>query len=143
MSHVATTSLDQDLSSDIPKYCVELAERANGVQAELASASGPLRNRALIQIEQRILKSRATIREANAKDLAAATEGGLADSMVERLTLNNKRIEAMAKPFARSRTRRTRPVRSSKAECCPTEFVLRRFGSQLASSSSFSRVDPM
>ncbi len=77
-------------------YCDELADRAAAASRSLRTVPGVRRDEALRRLAQRLLDARAALREANEKDLAAGREMGLGAAMLERLTLNEKRIEAMA-----------------------------------------------
>lgn len=57
---------------------------------------GDVRNAALRAMADAIRKGSDAILAANASDIASARERGLADSFIERMTLNEDRIEAMA-----------------------------------------------
>ena len=72
----------------------ELAKKAKSVAATLAASDK--RNRALLAIAAALRDSSASILEANAKDIEVAKEKGISDVMLDRLSLNEKRIEDMA-----------------------------------------------
>jgi glutamate-5-semialdehyde dehydrogenase len=85
----------------------------------LREASTAAKNAALVAAAKAICAHKAQILAANAKDVAAAKDAGIAASMTDRLTLNDVRIEAMAKglediaalsdPVGRELARWTRP----------------------------------
>ncbi len=74
-----------------------IGQRARSAQAELATASTAAKNEALA-IAARELRARTPeILAANARDLAAARERGTAGSFLDRLLLDERRIDAIAK----------------------------------------------
>ena len=82
------TALRHDLEADMRAF----GERARS----LAMAPRPVQDRAL-QAAAAALRARAgEILAANARDLAAARSGGLRASLVDRLALDERRVEAMA-----------------------------------------------
>ncbi|HEY0836707.1 MAG TPA: glutamate-5-semialdehyde dehydrogenase [Azospirillum sp.] len=74
-----------------------LGRAARAAAAELATVPSPRKDEALRAAASALRARKAEIQAANDKDVAAATARGLAGPMVERLTLDDKRIEAMAK----------------------------------------------
>jgi glutamate-5-semialdehyde dehydrogenase len=62
----------------------------------LALAPRSVKDKALVAAAQAIRRDASNILEANAKDVAAAKAAGRADSYVDRLVLNPKRIEGIA-----------------------------------------------
>ena len=83
-------------TTDLPRYCEDLADHARGAADQLISTTGEKRTAALASIAQHLLAESQAIIQANAKDLAAARAAGLSDAMVDRLTLDEKRVRAMA-----------------------------------------------
>ncbi|MCC5829781.1 MAG: glutamate-5-semialdehyde dehydrogenase [Phycisphaeraceae bacterium] len=81
---------------DIPAYCLDLAVRARAAGRRLARLSGQRRDAALLAIADRLIAAESAILKANALDLAAARQAGLAQPMIERLTLDGSRIAKMA-----------------------------------------------
>ncbi|GAB3126700.1 glutamate-5-semialdehyde dehydrogenase [Novispirillum itersonii subsp. nipponicum] len=75
----------------------DLGRKARVAQTALAAAPSPRRTLALTAAAAAIRANAATIREANAKDMAAGTAKGLTPALLDRLLLNDARIEAMAK----------------------------------------------
>lgn len=72
-----------------------------GKQAKLAAnvlrkTSTPTKNKALLAMATELLKNQAEIIAANEKDIAQAEQNNLAKPMIERLTLNEARIQGMA-----------------------------------------------
>jgi len=74
-----------------------IAGIAKNASLELRTLSCELRNRALQKVAASIRANEAKIIEENKSDVEAAKEGGLADYMIDRLALNPKRIEDMAR----------------------------------------------
>ena len=74
----------------------EIGRRARAAAHVLALAPASRKNRALAAMAKAIRGSRAAILAANAEDLAEAKSAGTAAAFLDRLTLDAKRIEAMA-----------------------------------------------
>jgi len=74
----------------------DMTARAAHAQAVLKTASTDTKNTALIAAADAILDRSAAILSANAKDIARAGETGLANAMVDRLTLDETRLGAIA-----------------------------------------------
>ena len=74
----------------------ELGRAAAASRTALAQSSGEARNRALHAAAQAILERQASILAANARDMDAARARNLSGAMLDRLQLNEKRVEAMA-----------------------------------------------
>lgn len=81
---------------DAEKFIKHLAVEARGAAAVLAQAKGQQRDAALLACASAIRDGKAQLQQANGKDLARSDEFGLSDAMVDRLTLTDARIEAMA-----------------------------------------------
>ena len=81
----------------IPELMKSLGEAAKAAGQQLAVATPETKNQALIEGAKAIRARKAEIIEANDVDVAAAKEKGLTGSMIDRLILNDDRIEAMAK----------------------------------------------
>jgi glutamate-5-semialdehyde dehydrogenase len=81
---------------DPKTYLEALARRARRAAGELGAWSGGAKLEALRRIASHIRQQRAVLLDANQKDLAAAQDAGLAPALLERLKLNEKRIESMA-----------------------------------------------
>jgi glutamate-5-semialdehyde dehydrogenase len=74
----------------------EIGRRARAAAHMLALAPAARKNRALAAMAEAIRSTRAAILAANAEDVADARAAGTAASFADRLTLDAKRIEAMA-----------------------------------------------
>jgi glutamate-5-semialdehyde dehydrogenase len=85
------------LESELERAVRAAALRARDATRSLRSAPTAQKNGALRALARRLREGIDPVLAANAKDLAAAREGGLAAAMVDRLTLNPARIEAIAK----------------------------------------------
>lgn len=85
-----------EAGSDIAAIMAEVGRKAKAAAAPLAIAGTEQKNKALLAAADAILQSRDVILEANKLDLANAAESGMAASFVDRLTLDDKRIEAIA-----------------------------------------------
>jgi glutamate-5-semialdehyde dehydrogenase len=81
---------------DWKAYVEELGMSARRASQQLVGLSDATKSSALRQIAVAIRSGTAKLIEANQKDIQAATSGGLAPALIERLKLNEKRIESMA-----------------------------------------------
>lgn len=76
--------------------CRDMADRAKVASRALAIAPGSARNGWLRRSARSIRERSAEILEANARDVEAGPGFGLNDAAIDRLTLNPKRLEAIA-----------------------------------------------
>lgn len=74
----------------------EMAQRAKSASGQLAITSAQTRNHALAAMSEALLQAAPKILLANAEDVRAAREAGVKESFLDRLTLNQDRIEGMA-----------------------------------------------
>lgn len=74
----------------------EIARAARAAGATLLSATGAMRNRALLSMADGLRREKAAILAANGTDVAEGKMAGLSSALIDRLTLNDKRVEAMA-----------------------------------------------
>ncbi|KAA3516777.1 glutamate-5-semialdehyde dehydrogenase [Agrobacterium vitis] len=81
----------------IDALMLDIGAKAKAAARPLAIASADQKNAALIAMSEAILTGKSQIIAANAIDLKAAQTAGLAASFIDRLTLNEERITAMAK----------------------------------------------
>ncbi len=88
--------LDKTRIEDVKSYITGLGQRARAAARRLTRANTASKNDALISIANLLLSQRAELREANAADLAAVRERGLAPALIDRLELTDARIESMA-----------------------------------------------
>lgn len=94
---------------------LSIAKGAKEAQRELTRAGGAKREAALREISSALRENVQSILEANRADIAAARENGMAESMIDRLTLTAERIEGMAKALTMSRRCPTPSAESSLA----------------------------
>lgn len=72
-----------------------VAEQAKSARAVIATASTQTKNSALLAIKEAIAASRLSILQANLKDLDAGRNQGLDEALLDRLELNDPRIDGM------------------------------------------------
>ncbi|WP_266031305.1 glutamate-5-semialdehyde dehydrogenase [Brucella intermedia] len=85
-----------DTANDIAAVMAEVGRKARAAAAPLSIATPEQKNKALVAAAEAMLEARAEILEANRLDLANAEKNGMAASFVDRLTLNDSRIDAIA-----------------------------------------------
>lgn len=81
---------------NLDEYAENLAKNAKQATRGLRTLSAERRNAALNLVAQKLREQKAAILAANKLDLDASA-GKISDAMMDRLTLNDARIEAMAK----------------------------------------------
>ena len=79
------------------EYVEQLARAARQASRRLVAVSADDRSRALAAYARELRASRRRILEANSNDVDAAQAAGLAPALVERLRLDERRVEAMAR----------------------------------------------
>ncbi len=80
---------------NIPALMADLGKRAKAAARELAFASAERKHAALIAAAEAVWANRAQIIGANKKDLEFGREKGLSPAMMDRLMLNEDRIQGM------------------------------------------------
>ena len=78
-------------------YTEELGKRAKAAEAAVACASTLQKDSALAEISKALIENKALIIAENAKDIAAAKANGMTEAKQDRLKLDEKRIEGIAK----------------------------------------------
>ncbi|WP_455375366.1 glutamate-5-semialdehyde dehydrogenase [Kaarinaea lacus] len=81
---------------DIKKYMHQLGSNARLASRQMARATTGAKNDALLFIAENIMQSSAHLMQENAKDLQAGKADGLDDALLDRLALNEERIQGMA-----------------------------------------------
>ena len=81
---------------NLEDYCVRLAESAKKASAELRDLSGETKNSWLRRSAAELRQAVGAIMTANAKDLERAPQFGLTTAQIDRLRLDEKRIEQIA-----------------------------------------------
>src|SRR4030088_2810242 len=85
-----------DGNADLPVLMTDLAARARAAARALALASPEQKNQALEAIERAIRTNASAILSANAEDVAEVRAGGATAAFIDRLTLTEARVTAMA-----------------------------------------------
>src|SRR5713101_9855158 len=85
-----------DGNADLPALMTELARNARAAARTLALASPKQKNRALEAMERAIRANASAILAANAEDVADVRASGASPAFIDRLTLTQARIDAMA-----------------------------------------------
>ena len=85
------------IESDIAAVMRRMGRAARAAQGELALASTEAKNRALTEAAEALRARTEAILAANARDLEAARARGTAGAFLDRLALDPKRIEAIAR----------------------------------------------
>lgn len=78
-------------------YTEELGQRAKAVERAVAASSTTQKNKALAAISAALIANTELIIAENAKDMAAAKENGISESLQDRLRLDESRIAGIAK----------------------------------------------
>jgi glutamate-5-semialdehyde dehydrogenase len=89
-----------DGDTDLPALMNELAVRAKAAARVLSLAPAAQKNRALEAMERAIRAGATTLLAANAEDVAEARSAGMTGAFLDRLTLTQARVEAMADGIA-------------------------------------------
>jgi glutamate-5-semialdehyde dehydrogenase len=74
-----------------------LGEAARQASKTIASADTQTKDKALVAIADELVAKQSDILDANAKDIKEAQKKGLADALIDRLTLTSETVENMAK----------------------------------------------
>ncbi|OYR21220.1 glutamate-5-semialdehyde dehydrogenase [Brucella thiophenivorans] len=85
-----------DAGKDIATIMAEVGRKAKAAATPLSIASEDQKNKALLASADAVLASRDDILAANKLDLANAAQSGMAASFVDRLKLDDSRIQAIA-----------------------------------------------
>ncbi|MHB1769392.1 MAG: glutamate-5-semialdehyde dehydrogenase [Phycisphaerae bacterium] len=82
--------------AEVTKDILVMARQARQAARQLATLSGNVRNATLLRIADGIIARKAELLKANADDLREAKNDNLALPLISRLTLTEKKLEAMA-----------------------------------------------
>lgn len=82
-------------SQDLDKIIQELSGRARWAQKELSTASSKRKNDTLHAMAEAIARNKSYILAENDKDIVAARENGSPEAMIDRLKLNDARIDEL------------------------------------------------
>lgn len=83
-------------TEDLHETLLDMGRRARLASAALAKASSPARTNGILAMADALSAAEPAILAANANDLAAGREKGLADAMLDRLALTPERVQAIA-----------------------------------------------
>ncbi len=81
---------------NLSAHILKIAQKAKKVSYALGLVSAVEKNRALIAMARALVAKQSYLIKENAKDLAAAQKAKYSSALIDRLTLNPKRIKAMA-----------------------------------------------
>ncbi|MGM0521337.1 MAG: glutamate-5-semialdehyde dehydrogenase [Pseudomonadota bacterium] len=84
-----------ELTADIPAYMRAVGEAARNAASALRRADTGCKNRALAAMAKRLNAAREDVLEANALDMQRGRDNGLDPALLDRLALNDARIDAM------------------------------------------------
>jgi len=84
------------MKSSLTDEMITLARQAKAASRALARLTTDEKNHCLNSMAQAIRQNANAIKEANNRDMEAAKESGLSGAMLDRLSLDDKRIESMA-----------------------------------------------
>src|SRR4030095_5588128 len=83
--------------NDLHAEMLAIGQAARAAAVELALASAEAKSKALIAAAAAMRQGREAILAANARDMAAAEQKKLTSALLDRLKLDDKRVEATAK----------------------------------------------
>jgi glutamate-5-semialdehyde dehydrogenase len=84
------------MSLTLIEQMTQLARQAKAASRQLARLTTAQKNGCLLAMAAALEENRAALQQANACDMEAATRNGLSTAMLDRLKLDDKRIDAMA-----------------------------------------------
>jgi glutamate-5-semialdehyde dehydrogenase len=93
---MATVVKEPAASADLATYCREMARRAKAASAQMATLGSGVKIEWLRRSAALLRENVKTIEKANAEDLDAAPGYGLTPAEIDRLKLNQQRIESIA-----------------------------------------------
>ena len=83
-------------STDLQAVIAHMGAAARAAASRMAAAPTAAKNNALLALARRLRGAPEALREANARDIAAAQQAGLAAPLVDRLRLTDKIVETVA-----------------------------------------------
>jgi glutamate-5-semialdehyde dehydrogenase len=76
---------------------IEMGRNARAASRQIANAAASTKNQTLRTLASLIEQGRHTIQTANNEDIEAARASGMSDALIDRLTLNEKRLEDLSR----------------------------------------------
>lgn len=95
MTTATTTTMTLETKEQIHEAMIALGEAARAAMRELGSVPAEAKNTALREAAKAIRASKPAILAANEKDLAAAKANGTTGALLDRLMLDDSRIEGI------------------------------------------------
>lgn len=86
----------QEVSMNIKDHVYKLALEAKEGARSIAKVSTSVKNQALLKMAQALMDRQSELIEANKRDIEFAEKKGLSKALIDRLTLNEKRIREMS-----------------------------------------------
>ena len=93
---MATAAENPITVEELPKYCQQVAQRAQQAATQLATTSGATKTAWLCRSAELLQSSIAELQQANEQDLKAAPDYGLSDAQIDRLRLTPDRVAGIA-----------------------------------------------
>lgn len=87
---------DKTAMTDADKLILDMGQRARAAMTVLAGTPTAIKAKALTEAAKALRADMAQVLAANAKDMAAGAERGLSPAMLDRLKLDDKRVEGIA-----------------------------------------------
>ncbi|WP_298841783.1 glutamate-5-semialdehyde dehydrogenase, partial [Clostridium sp.] len=81
---------------DFDNYIINIGRKAKAASRIMVTVSTTMKNNALLNMAQALIDNKETIIEANNKDMKAGKKKNLSTAMLDRLMINQERIEKMA-----------------------------------------------
>ena len=78
-------------------YIIDIGRRAKEASRIMVTASTNVKNNALLHMAEALMNNKKTVIEANMKDIELGKKNNLSEAMLDRLMINEERIESMAK----------------------------------------------
>jgi len=89
-------SLDRDQTQNLRDTMISLGKAARAAMPALANATTEVKNRALLEMAKAVRVQSAAILTANAQDVATAKANNISSAFLDRLILDEARVDAMA-----------------------------------------------
>ncbi|MGB9698169.1 MAG: glutamate-5-semialdehyde dehydrogenase [Thermodesulfobacteriota bacterium] len=80
----------------VKKQILEMAKKARQASYTLANLSSRIKDQALLDMAEELIKAAALLKKANAQDVKLARQKGLSPAMIDRLTLTDQVLQTMA-----------------------------------------------